>query len=129
MLFIVGGMAIHLYVFHRDHMSPRDHHRLIWIVALCSVGTLLIINAILSFMLTPGTWKPMDVGVLAYKGLMNPGYLPTSLGRILISLAVGRAGGVLLASRTESIGEKARRKLVRISCAMISPIILRLRCR
>lgn len=54
-LFIVEGLAIHLYVFHRDHMSPRDHNPLIWIFTLCSVGTLLVINAILSFMLTPGT--------------------------------------------------------------------------
>lgn len=59
----------------------------------------------------------MDAGALVYKGLLNPGYLPTSLGRILISLALAGAGGVLLASLTKSIDEKARRKLVRISCA------------
>ena len=123
-LFIVEGLAIHLYVFHWDRMSPRDHNRLAWIFAACSVGTLLIINAILSFMLTPGQWKPFDAGTLVYKGVLNPGYVPTSLGRILISLALAGAGGVVLASLTRSIDEQARRKLVRISCAMILPIIL-----
>jgi len=123
-LFLVEGLAIHLYVFHWDRMSPRDHNRLAWIFAACSVGTLLVINAILSFMLTPGQWKPFDAGTLVYKGMLNPGYVPTSLGRILISLALAGAGGVVLASLTRSIDEQARRKLVRISCAMILPIIL-----
>ncbi len=123
-LFLVEGLAIHLYVFHWDRMSPRDHNRLAWIFAACSVGTLLIINGILSFMLTPGQWKPFDAGTLVYKGMLNPGYLPTSLGRILISLALAGAGGVVLASLTRAIDEQARRKLVRISCAMILPIIL-----
>ena len=123
-LFLVEGLAIHLYVFHWGRMAPRDHNRLAWIFAACSVGTLLIINAILSFMLTPGQWKPFDAGTLVYKGVLNPGYVPTSLGRILISLALAGAGGVVLASLTRSIDEQARRKLVRISCAMILPIIL-----
>lgn len=62
--------------------------------------------------------------MLVYKGLLTPGYLPTGLGRILILLARAGAGGVLPVSMTESIGEKARKKLVRISCAMILSIIL-----
>jgi mono/diheme cytochrome c family protein len=123
-LFFVEGLAIHLYVFHRDRMAPRDHNRLAWIFAACSVGTLLVINAILSFMLTPGQWRPLDAGTLVYKGVLNPGYVPTSLGRILVCLALAGAGGVVLASLTRSIDEQTRRKLVRISCAMILPIIL-----
>lgn len=123
-LFIIEGLAIHLYVFHWGKMNPRAHNRLVWIFALSSVGTLVIINAILSFMLTPGAWKAFDAGALVYKAVLNPGYVPTTLARILISLALAGAAGVVLASLTRSIAREARGKLVRLSCSMILPIIL-----
>jgi cytochrome bd-type quinol oxidase subunit 1 len=123
-LFLIEGVAIYLYVFYWKAMSPRAHNRIAWIFALCSVATLLVINAILSFMLTPGTWRPFDAGTLNYRGLLNPTYLPTSLARILVSLALAGVAGVVLATFSRKISDDARRKLVAISYRFMAPAIL-----
>ncbi len=123
-LFIIEGVAIYLYVFYWDRMSPKAHNRLAWIFAISSVGTLLIINGILSFMLTPGAWQAGDPGVLNYKGILNPSYLPTSLGRIFISLALAGVAAVLLMSLDRKIAQAAREKITALAYKLIVPGIL-----
>ncbi|HUT01606.1 MAG TPA: cytochrome ubiquinol oxidase subunit I [Phycisphaerae bacterium] len=123
-LFLLEGVAIYVYVFRWERMDGRAHNRVGWIFALSSVATLLVINGILSFMLTPGSWRPFDAGTLNYKGLLNPTYLPTSLARVLISLALAGVAGVVLASLDRGMAESARRKLVALSYRLIVPAIL-----
>ena len=121
--FLVEGLAIYLYVFRWDRMAPKAHNRVGWIFALCSAGTLLVINGILSFMLTPGRWRPFDAGPLNYKALLNPTYLPTSLARLAIALALAGVGGVVLASMDRTIAAEARRKLVALCYKFMLPIL------
>ena len=123
-LFLIEGVAIYLYVFYWDRMSPKAHNRLGWIFALASVGTLVIINGILSFMLTPGEWAPGEAGIFNYKALLNPTYLPTTLGRFLISLALAGVAAVVLLSFNRSIGDGPRKKLAARAYKFILPAIL-----
>ncbi len=123
-LFLIEGVAIYLYVFRWDKMSPRAHNRLGWIFAGCSVATLVIINAILSFMLTTGSWQPFNAGILNYKAIFNPTYLPTTLGRILISLALAGVGAIVLVSFSRQTSTRTRQKVVALAYKFILPSIL-----
>lgn len=123
-LFIIEGTAIYLYVFYWDKMEPKAHNRLGWIFALCSLGTLIVINGILTFMLTPGSWQPFAAGALNYKALLNPGYIPTTLARVLISLALAGVAGIALTSFDRSIPDRVRRKITSLCYKFMVPSIL-----
>ncbi|MHC4984917.1 MAG: c-type cytochrome [Planctomycetota bacterium] len=123
-LFLIEGTAIYLYVFYWDRMRPKAHNRLGWIFAFTSLGTLFIINGILSFMLTPGQWKPGDAGMFNYKALLNPTYLPTSLARVLISLALAGVAAVVLSAFDRKMPEASRRKLAARGYKFIVPAVL-----
>jgi cytochrome bd-type quinol oxidase subunit 1 len=122
-LFIIEGTAIFIYAFRWNKMSPKAHNRIGWIFAIASLLTLIIINAILSFMLTPGSWQPFDAGLMNYKGLFNPTYLPMTLGRILISLALAGTGSIVLLSFLRKTETQTRAKMVRLAYIFILPII------
>lgn len=123
-LFIIEGVAIFIYVFRWNKMSPKAHNRIGWIFAIASILTLVVINAILSFMLTPGSWQPFETGMMNYKSIFNPSYLPTTFGRILISLALAGAGSIVLLTFLPKIGSDTRTKMVRLGYKFILPAIL-----
>ena len=122
--FIVEVVVIYLYVFRWARMDPKTHNRLGWIFAFCSLGTLLIINGILSFMLTPGQWQPFDAGALNYKALVNPTYLPTSLGRIAISLALAGVAAVVLVALDRKMVRRVREVVVAHAYKLMLPAVL-----
>jgi len=85
---------------------------------------LLVINAILSFMLTPGAWRPFDAGAFNYKAVLNPAYVPTTLARLAISMALAGVGAVVLAALDRSIAPAARQRLVATGYRFMMPAIL-----
>ncbi len=123
-LFIIEGLVIFIYAFRWDKMDPRKHNRLAWIFAFTSLGTLLIINAILSFMLTTGSWQPFDAGVMNYKGILNETYLPTAAARFLISLALAGVGAIVLVSWDRRTSEQTRNRIVSLAFKFIIPALL-----
>lgn len=123
-LFIVEVVSIFVYVFRWDKMSAKAHNRLGWIFAFCSLATLLVINGILTFMLTPGQWQPFDAGVLNYKALLNPTYLPTTLARITISLALAGVGAVVLMTFVRSTSDHVRKRIIALAYKFMLPAIL-----
>ena len=123
-LFIIEGVTIYLYVFRWDKMAPKIHNRIGWILAVSSVLTLIVINAILSFMLTPGSWQPFKAGVFNYIAIFNPAYLPTTLARFLISLAFAGVGAVVLACFSRKNDPQARKTIVSLAYKFMIPSIL-----
>jgi cytochrome bd-type quinol oxidase subunit 1 len=123
-LFIVEVVSIFVYVFRWDKMSAKAHNRLGWIFAFCSLATLFVINGILSFMLTPGQWQPFDAGVLNYKALLNPTYLPTSLGRVTVSLALAGVGAVVLMTFIRKPSEHVHKRIIALAYKFMLPAIL-----
>ena len=123
-LFIIEGVTIYLYVFRWDKLAPKIHNRIGWILAVSSVLTLVIINAILSFMLTPGGWEPFKAGVFNYIAIFNPSYVPTTLARFLISLAFAGVGAVVLACFSRKNDPQARKTIVSLAYKFMIPSIL-----
>ncbi|NQT85257.1 cytochrome ubiquinol oxidase subunit I, partial [bacterium] len=122
-LFLIEVTAIYLYFFTWGKVKPAVHNRIGWIFAAASVLTLIIINAILTFMLTPGAWAPHAPGAV-WKAILNPSYLPTTLVRIAISLAFAGVGAIALATFGTNVKKGVRLKVVRQAYWMIVPTAL-----
>ena len=122
-MFIVEVTAIYLYFYTWDRIDPKAHNAIGWIFAAASVVTLLVINGILSFMLTPGGWAPFGAGAF-WKGIFNPGYWPTTLIRILVSLALAGVGAIVLATFAKGVTGAVRDKIVSLAYKMIVPSVL-----
>jgi len=71
-MFIVEVVAIYLYFYTWGRVSHKAHNTIGWVFAIASAVTLLIINGILSFMLTPGGWEAGGPAAF-WKGIFNPG--------------------------------------------------------
>ncbi len=83
-------------------------------------GSLVVINGILTFMLTPGEWTLENKDVAA--GFFNPGYFPSLLVRTLVMFLVAGLAGFLVASRIEA--EDLKAKIVTFSAKWVVPAAL-----
>ena len=122
-MFFVEVTAIYLYFYTWDRVAPKAHNAIGWIFAIASLATLLVINGILSFMLTPGSWEPGETAAF-WKGIFNPGYWPTTVIRTLVSLALAGVGAIVLATFAKGITDAARSKVVALSYRFIVPSVL-----
>lgn len=122
-VFIIEVTAIYLYFYTWDRIRPSAHNAIGWVLAAASWLTLPIINAILSFMLTPGGWRPRD-GWAFWKALFNPLWLPTTGIRTLVALALGGAGAILLLAFAKGVSQATRERISRLAYAMIMPVWL-----
>ena len=71
--FVTEIAAAMVYYYGWDRLDARTHEAVGWIYFAAAWLSLAVINGILTFMLTPGSWLA-NRGFLA--GLLNPAYLP-----------------------------------------------------
>ena len=122
-LFLIEVITIYLYFFTWGRIRPTAHNAIGWVFAGASLLTLFVINAILSFMLTPGAWAP-HAPLAVWKGIFNPSYFPTALIRALVAFALAGAGAVALAALVRDLAPRARDRVVRLGYTMMVPAIL-----
>jgi len=79
--------AAMVYYYGWDRLSPRTHLAVGWIYFAAAWLSLVIINGILSFMLTPGEWLTTRG---FWDGFFNPTYWPSLVARSFA--AIGLAG-------------------------------------
>lgn len=104
----------------RGSMSPRDHMRVGWIYAGFAFLSLLAINGVVSFMLTPGNWSgPEDF----WTGIFNPSFWPALVYRFATSLLLAGLFGMVTGLR---IKEPVTRERMLRWCALwvIIPFIV-----
>ena len=85
--FIVEIVAALVYFGTWGKISKRAHVMVIWIYFIAAYLSLVIINGIVTFMLTPGKW--LETGAF-WDGFFNPTYFPSLVLRtgIVILMAV-----------------------------------------
>ena len=104
--FIVELTTIAVYYYTWGRIDPKLHLKVGWVYAGASVFTLIIINGILSFMLTPGdTWIAVaGTGQEAGKfwnAFFNPTYWPSLLLRCCVSTSLAGVWALITASRID----------------------------
>ncbi|MBI2212107.1 MAG: c-type cytochrome [Acidobacteria bacterium] len=85
--FLTELAAAMVYYYGWDRVAPRNHMIVGWIYFWSAWASLVVINGILTYMLTPGEWLASRS---FYDGFMNPTYWPALVTRTLG--CVGLAG-------------------------------------
>ena len=83
--FLVEIISGYIYYYTWDRMDPKKHVIVGWIYAISAYMSLVIINGILTFMLTPGAWLQTQS---FWDGFFNPTYWPSLALRTLSSLSL-----------------------------------------
>jgi mono/diheme cytochrome c family protein len=86
--FIVEIVAALVYFATWDKISKRAHLIVIWIYFIAAYLSLVIINGIITFMLTPGSWLETRA---FWDGFFNPTYWPSLLLRTGIAMMMATA--------------------------------------
>jgi cytochrome bd-type quinol oxidase subunit 1 len=122
-MFLVDVTAIYLYFYTWDRIRPAAHNAIAWVFVSSSVMTVVLINGILSFMLTPGDWRPLEGGGF-WSAFFNPSFWPTTLERLLVCLALAGAGAIAILALSRSVSLPASRKMTRLAYRMMMPCLL-----
>jgi mono/diheme cytochrome c family protein len=94
--FAVEIAAAIVYFYGWKFMTARNHLTVGWIYFAAAWLSLVVINGIVGFMLTPGQW--LETGNF-WHGLFNPTYWPSLAFRTAICLVLAGVYAMLVASR------------------------------
>lgn len=97
--FVVEIVAALIYYMTWDRISKRAHVILAWIYFAAAYLSLVVINGILTFMLTPGDWLETRA---FWDGFFNPTYWPALVMRTGIVMVMATAFMLLAANRAEA---------------------------
>ena len=120
-VFFLGEIvALFVYVYTFGKLSPRDHMRVGFIYFAFAWLSLFVINAIVSFMLTPGEW--INDGSF-WSGFFNPSMWPSLVFRSLLCAMIAGLFGFFTAARLND--QNLATRLLRYSARwMIAPLVL-----
>ena len=116
--FVIEITTAFLYYYTFKKISRRTHLLIGWIYFIAAWASLLVINGIITFMLTPGQWLETRN---FWDGIFNPTYWPSTLFRTFLSFALAGGYALLTASRKYSGAE--RKELVRYNGKWIAAAI------
>jgi len=105
--FLVEIVTALVYAGTWGRISRRSHLVVGWVYLVSAYASLVVINGIITFMLTPGRW--LDSGDF-WDGFFNPTYWPSLVLRTGIALVLAAVVMVFVAVRA---GEPARRRQLR----------------
>lgn len=102
-LFFIEIVTAFLYFYTFGKVSNKTHQLIGWIYFAAAWGSLLIINAILTFMLTPGAWIETQN---FWDGIFNPSFLPSTVFRTFLCFALAGVYGMMTATKKFKKEEK-----------------------
>lgn len=108
--FLVEIVAAFVYFYMFDRMDPATHLKIGWIYFLSAWMSLLLVNGIIGFMLTPGDWLT-EQGF--WRGFFNPSFWPSLFFRTCVAIMLAGCYGYLTASYTKDIA--VRQAMTRFS--------------
>lgn len=114
--FFVEITAALLYLYGWDKLEARLHEWYGWIYFIAAFASMVVINGIITFMLTSGSWVKNHQ---FWKGFFNPTFSPSLAFRFAIALALAGIYALITASVQKDPALKAR--IVRWSALWIVP--------
>lgn len=106
-----------VYYYTWDRLPRRRHLQLAWIYFFISILTLVTINGMLTFMLTPGRWLETYHW---WDGYFNPTYWPSNFLRLLIMFGIAGMYALITSSRLRDADFRA--SMLRYSAKWLLPI-------
>ncbi len=103
--FLLEVLTALAWVATWEKVSPRTHLLLIWLYAFAAFMSLVVIQGILGFMLTPGRFQKT---FSFWDGFLNPTYLPGILFRSGACILLGAAWMAFAALREPDRAARAR---------------------
>jgi len=104
--FVVEIVSIFVYYYCFGRMDSRTHQAVGWIYFSAAWLSLFVINGIIGFMLTPGSW-PADGNF--WSGFFNPSFWPSLFFRTFVSLMLA---GVYAFITTSFLRESALKSVM-----------------
>jgi cytochrome bd-type quinol oxidase subunit 1 len=117
--FLVELASGYVYYYTWDRISARAHVAVGWIYAASAFMSLVMINGILTFMLTPGAW--LQTGSL-WDAWYNPSFLPSLCIRVVSSLALAGIFVTMVATRKKKYERADRERLVAWAAHFMLPL-------
>jgi cytochrome bd-type quinol oxidase subunit 1 len=103
--FLVEICAALFYYYGWERLDRRTHLAIGWIYAGAAWASMVVINGILTFMLTPGDWL---VTRRIADGYLNPTMLPSLVTRTAVAIALAGLYALLTAATVEPGALRAR---------------------
>jgi cytochrome bd ubiquinol oxidase subunit I len=128
--FMVELTCAAVYYYTWDRVPAETHLKVGWVYAVASLLTLVIINGILTFMLTPGdAWLAVaGTGEEASKfwnAFFNPLYWPSLLIRTCVCVSLAGVWALVTCSRLDGEKDAAlKSSFVRWSCLWVVPAFI-----
>ncbi len=128
--FLIELTAAAVYYYTWDRVPNKVHLQVGWLYAAASFCTLVIINGILTFMLTPGdSWLAVagtgQESSRFWQGFFNPTYWPSLCMRITVCCALAGVWSLISASRIDGdANPRLKSSLVRWSSQWLLPSFL-----
>ncbi len=120
-VFFIGEIvALLIYHYRWDKMSPKNHMIVGWLYFIFAWLSMVVINGILSFMLNPGKWA--ETGNF-WHGFFNPNYFPSLIFRTSIAVIIAGIFGLVTAAYNK---DKDLRRTIFAYCAkwMYFPLLI-----
>jgi len=108
--FLVEIVALFVYFYTFGKMDDRTHQTIGWIYFGAAWMSLFLINGIIDFMLTPGSWLVTNN---FWDGFFNPTFWPSLFFRSFMSFMLAGCYGFLTATFLED--EQVRHRMIRYS--------------
>ncbi len=103
--FMIEIVAAFVYFYTFGKMDRKKHLIVGWIYFISAWMSLVLINGIIAFMLTPGAWVENPS---FWTGFLNPSFLPSMIFRTFISTMLAGAFGLLSSSFIKNSNLKAK---------------------
>jgi mono/diheme cytochrome c family protein/cytochrome bd-type quinol oxidase subunit 1 len=114
--FFLEITAALLYLYGWNRINRQTHQWLGWIYFITAFASMIIINGIITFMLTPGNWLETRE---FWQGFFNPTYFPSLFLRFFFALAL--AGIYALITGSLQKDKELKSKIVKWSARWIVP--------
>ena len=119
--FLIEIVAGYVYYYTWNRMDPKKHIVVGWIYAIAAFLSLVIINGILTFMLTPGRWlQTHDF----WDGFFNPTYWPSLALRTLSSLSLAAIFVTIAANLAKDYTREERHQIITEGGRWLAPLAL-----
>ncbi len=115
----------YIYYFTWDRISPRLHCFIGWVYAIAAFLSLVVINGILTFMLSPAGFdnstQPMQFDFWA--AVFNPTYFPSLILRTISALALAALFAMVLVNASRKYSRAEQHVVIRHAGKFLIPLI------